>query len=93
MDKNQQCYGAFLPFMETSTSTMTRTANCARHLGVIVGKMLPNPFPKYTHKHLQPKEEILSHPHHLSVPNWSHLVKEPNLDRIAFSYKIETKPE
>lgn len=25
---------------------MTQTANCARHLGVIVGKMLPHPLPQ-----------------------------------------------
>lgn len=45
---NRWCYSAF-PLTKTSISTMKQTANCARHLGVIVGKMPPNPIPKYTH--------------------------------------------
>lgn len=53
---------------------MTQTANCARHLGVIVGKMLPNHPPQiYTPV---AKEAILLQPQSLSNPNQSHLVKE-----------------
>lgn len=48
MDKNLWTDGATSAFppAQTSTSTMTQTANCARHLGVIVGKMLPHPLPQ-----------------------------------------------
>jgi len=73
---------------------MTQTANCARHLGVIVGKMLPNHPPQiYTPV---AKEAILLQPQSLSNPNQSHLSQRSylqNLNRIAFYTKNQDEPE
>ena len=76
--KKRLCYRAF-PLPQTSTSTKTRTANCARHLGVIVGKMLPAPPPPQIYTSVA-KEEILVQPLRVSFSQRSHF---QNLDRIA----------